>query len=138
MIEGLRVLPAYQDACNAEAPIVPGAKGCEECKRTVTVERRQDLACGWEPAKPGARPWTPPGIDRRGGRLSTCPGYTTRLPVVAEATNAYPQWELGTLTEYLDGEPPDAVILDCLKALRAGIREHEAEQMRAATEKGRA
>jgi hypothetical protein len=129
VIEGLRVAPAYFDARNGpNKPFAPNGKDCEECRATVDAVTRQQLGCAYEPAldRPDAV-WSPPAWRDRDLRASTCPGYTTSLPAVLEAFDAYPQWEQGTLTEYLDGEPPTSVALSALMQLRAGIKEHEAQ-----------
>lgn len=128
MIQGLRVLPAYQDA-RAKGQVI-GSKGCEECKRTVSVERRQYNGCGWEPAIAGARPWAPASWLERRLETTVCPGYSTSLPTVLEMTWAYPQWKEGTLTDFLGGQPPTPVALVCLTTLDAGIEEHRADLLR--------
>lgn len=131
MIEGLRVFPAYQDARGKRLVMAT----CEECKRTVSTDTRQAMGCGWEAPIDGARPWSPASWAERGIATSTCPGYTTTLPIVGEIIDAYPQWEQGTLTDYLDGTAPTPIALTCLTMLRAGIREHEAAPLREASQK---
>lgn len=131
MIEGLRVFPSYQDA-RATGNVV-GSKGCEECKRTVNLDTRQALGCGWEPAIAGAQPWAPPAWAERGWTAETCPGYTTALPCVVELAGCHAQWKAGTLTDYLDGERANAVALDALAWFDGAIEIHKADQMRAAS-----
>lgn len=96
---------------------------------------RQTMGCGYEPRLADAQAWTPPFLADRGDRVTTCPGYTIDLPMVSEIVEAYPQWEQGTLTDYL-GAPPSDVALTCLTWFRAGIREHESATIKAATKKG--
>jgi hypothetical protein len=127
VIEGLRVLPHYQEARNKGG--VVGHQGCEECKQTVSVQTRQELGCGYEPALDGARPWAPESWRERGLSLSTCPGYTTALPAVEEVTLAYPHWKAGYLTEAL-GAPPTDAALRCLTYLEAGINEFQSDAIR--------
>jgi hypothetical protein len=131
VIEGLRVLPHYQEARNKGG--VVGHQGCEECKQTVSVQTRQELGCGYEPALDGARPWAPESWRERGLSLAVCPGYTTALPIVQEIVEVHAQWKAGYLTESLDGEPPTDVTLKCLTYLEAGINEFQADSMRAAS-----
>lgn len=136
MIEGLRVYPAYQDARNGGQ--VVGAKGCEECKRTVSIEQRQDMGCGYAPSIEQPRSvWAPAAWrdDHRADWLTVCPGYSTSLPGVGEIVDAYPQWEQHTLTDYLDGQSPGPIALRYLTALRAGINDHQADTMRAASKR---
>lgn len=58
----------------------------------------------------------------RGEELSTCPGYSTSLPMVGEVVEAYPHWEAGTLTDLIGGAPSRALLLG-LSALKAGHAE---------------
>jgi hypothetical protein len=135
VIEGLRVLPAYQDARNQPAPNAPpvASKTCEECQKLVPADVRQSMGCGFEPPieKPRAI-WQPAWWVDRGLKATACPAYTTSLPVVREIVDAYPHWKNGTLTEYLDGEAPNPVALEYLTALDAGIRENEAAALKKA------
>lgn len=140
MTEGLRIAPAYFDARSrspAEGPPAP-YETCKECREKMPAEIRQQRACGFEP--PIERPtgvWMPEAC-RIGTRpaLTMCAAYTTALPEVQETIGAHAQWKQGTLTEYLDGEPPTRTLLDRLTAFEAGINEHQADEMRAATKKG--
>lgn len=102
----------------------------------MQTETRQAMGCGYEPATAGAQSWAPASWADRGLSTTACPGYTTSLPAVLEIVEAYPQWERGTLTEALDGEPPTANALTHLMVFQAGLREHEADMMRAAQKRG--
>jgi hypothetical protein len=138
MIEGLRVFPAYQDARNRPTPSV--ARSCEECKRTVNVETRQAMGCGWERPVADARPWIPESWAERNGpgwSLTVCPGYTTELPCVLEIVAAHAQWKHGTLTEYLDGEPAHSVALDALSWFDSSVEIFKADAERAAAQKAK-
>lgn len=96
---------------------------------------RQTMGCGFEPATADAHPWTPSAWIDRGESPTVCPGYSTTLPAVGEVMNLYPQWEQHTLSDYLGG-PASRQALDCLTALRAGIKEHEADKMSRVGKKG--
>ncbi len=137
MTEGLRVAPAYFDArTGPDKPFAPLGANCQECRANVIATTRQELGCAYEPPIAGAHPWSPRAWADRGLRTTTCPGYTTSLPAVVEVFDAYPQWEQGTLTEHLDGEAPTRPALDALGTLRAGIKEHEADSIRAKSKGG--
>lgn len=90
------------------------------------MQTRQAIACAYLPPLADAQPWVPPAWRDDDRRLSTCPGYTTTIPAVAEVAGAWPQWKAGTLTDYLDGAAPTPVALACLAALDDGIEEHKA------------
>ena len=98
----------------------------------TTVQQRQDLGCGFERALPpgDARPWTPRAWVDRGEATTVCPGYTSRLPVVIEIADAYPQWEHGTLTEYLGGVAPSRIALDYLTTFHYALEGFQAAKMR--------
>jgi hypothetical protein len=122
VIEGLRVHPHYQDA--RRDGILRFGPTCEECMQRNHVTVRQQLACGFEPRIEGAEPWHPLYWLRHGLELTTCAGYTTQLPEVVEVVEAYPHWEAGTLTDYLDGERAPAGFLRALVMRKAGLNEH--------------
>lgn len=123
MIEGLRLLAPYQDA--ADEGLVPAT--CEECKSHRDASKRQQMGCGFEPAI-AIRPylWAPLAWRKRDVSPSVCPGYSTRLPLVEEIVRLLPQWEAGTLVEWLDGQPTTRPLLDGLAHAKRGIDEHRA------------
>jgi hypothetical protein len=84
---------------------------------------RRQLACGHLPPSPSGKAWTPRYHVERGVTATVCPGYTCRLPEVQETVTAYVQWEQGTLTEYLNGEPPSRPLLEALATLKGGLNE---------------
>lgn len=140
MIEGLRVAPAYLDAQGQSPPQgrpAPFAT-CQECRQNVPAETRQQYGCGYEPPIPRPSGVWMPAACREGKRpaLTTCAAYTTGLPLVREAMAAYPHWKERTLAEYLDGEAPSPAFLDLLATFEAGIRERDADAMKAAQRKG--
>lgn len=85
------------------------------------------MGCGYEAPLPAAlgtaRPWMPPYWIKEGLTSTVCAGYSCALPEVVEVTHAFAQWEAGTLTEWLDGEPPTRALLDGLAALKRGRSE---------------
>ncbi len=136
MIEGARVHPSYTDAQrNGTVP-----KNCKDCKATQAVATRQHMRCPYLPAVDDARAWMPPSWrDRREAvPLSTCPGYTTALPAVIEAVMAFPQWQAGTLTEYLDGDAPTPIALDVLGLYDVGLEEWRGEEAKRQLDAARA
>lgn len=131
MIEGLRLLPFYEEALDERKILA-----CNTCKERMSVSDRQGMGCGFERAEKGAQPWTPAFWVKQAGRAqseeerarwkpSVCPGYTTTLPEVREVLALYPQWEARTLTDALSGESPTVPLLEGLSELRGGIRELE-------------
>ena len=93
------------------------------------VETRQAMGCGYEPAIKGAAPWTPRAQIEAGSTNTTCPGYTTSLPVVREVVDAYIHWERGTLADVI-GARPTPTALHCLTALAAGSNEQRDQRLR--------
>jgi hypothetical protein len=90
---------------------------------------RQHLGCGYLPPLDDARPWTPPYLAGKGFTATICAGYACTLSEVREVVTCLPQWEQGTLTEYLDGEPPGRQLLDCLALLKGAVRELESARI---------
>ena len=72
---------------------------------------RQEMRCGYEPALAGALSvFRPPGYECGEDGPSVCPGYSTKLPEVREASWARLHWERGSLREWARGEPTDQLI----------------------------
>jgi hypothetical protein len=87
---------------------------CTECQADRSDEARQSLGCGWlPPSKEQTFVWQPSGYD--GPAFKTCPGYTTKLPQVAETGRARMHWGKGTLAERYDGEELTPVLMDALE-----------------------
>jgi hypothetical protein len=59
----------------------------------------------------------------------TCAGYASELPEVRDVVYAYPQWKERTLTEWLGGEPPSAVLLACLAAVEGGKNQCDSDRI---------
>ncbi len=70
---------------------------------------RQHLGCGYLPRleKP-LSVWQPPCGKRahQGPSLTTCAGFTTNLPEVAEITIARAHWKVGAIVPACGGEIP--------------------------------
>ena len=75
---------------------------CQRCMKTTQQYQRMSLGCGYEPPADGRvhlAVWQPPGgsAGYDGKPLTTCAGYTTNLPEVAEAIFAHVHWNKGNL-----------------------------------------
>lgn len=57
------------------------------------------MGCGFEEPDARAAPWSPDAIKPR---LKVCPGYTTNLPEVIEASHARFFMEKGSLPQWSD------------------------------------
>lgn len=83
----------------------------------LTPNQRQDLACAYEPHRDGATGWEPSvsplgwqGLDDKLTPPTTCPGYTTTLPVVVEVIRARGHWKQGQLREFAGGAPSERLV----------------------------
>jgi hypothetical protein len=93
------------------------------------------MACPYLPTVTPRAAWTPRYIAATGDDVNACPGYTTSLPMVHEVVVAYPHWEAGTLADLI-GDAPTRPMLLGLSALRAGIKERDADEAANATKGG--
>ena len=132
MIQGLRLLPFYQEALDRHEIQLD----CGTCMNALPATTRQHLGCGHLRPIAGARPWTPPHLAAKGVTATVCAGYACTLPEVREVVGCLPQWDQGTLTEYLDGEPPSRQLLDGLALLKGAVRELEAARIEASKRGG--
>jgi hypothetical protein len=112
VIEGVRLLPWLQEAERSRPGAVEMFTDCEACMRANPPEIRKGLACGYLPpvatselTAAGGRP------DGFRGEMTTCIGYTTKLPEVIETSRARLHWEKGTLQAWAGGEPTDPLLL---------------------------
>jgi hypothetical protein len=126
VIEGLRLLPFYEEAREART-----APECSDCKKTTTVMMRQAMGCGYEVPNPAVpvRPFTPAFWTKRGRKTTACAGFTANLPLVREVLDLYDAYEAGYLAEAI-GEPPTNVLIAGLSHLRAGINEHTRSKLK--------
>lgn len=117
MIEGLRVAPGFYDALRS-GDIVSHLSNCDTCQAEHSAASREGIGCGWLPLVDGAQPMTPEGLPAEVA-LTTCPGYTTRLPQVIEAGEARMHADKHTLRAWLDDEDPTALMLTALRITEA-------------------
>lgn len=79
---------------------------------------RQSNGCGYELPVPRPDVWMPPGGElgfKAGAKpLTTCAGYSTKLPEVAEASRASYWLKRGDLRAFLDGERPTEHLVDAI------------------------
>lgn len=72
------------------------------------MHERQNMGCAYEPTSKHAGPQfvlmrgTTPMLD---WAPAVCPMYLARLPAVSEVVACLPQWEGGTLTDFLGATP---------------------------------
>lgn len=109
-------------------------KTCADCQHRTAPDIRQLMGCAYLPTVSHAAPWSPAHLDASEAP-DMCPGYTTTLPMVREVVEAYPHWEHGTVRDLIGGTPGRA-LLEGLAALRAGIRERDAAELEARSNKG--
>jgi hypothetical protein len=119
VIEGLRVLPWFQDASRREAASLGHLSNCDDCMSTTTSIERQHMGCGFEPMLEVSRPFAPRGVPCK---VTVCPGYSTRLPEVIEVSRAYLHWDKGTMRERFAGAEPTPALLDGLELLQGSVR----------------
>lgn len=110
MIEGLRSLPWLQERIRNDRNIVEYLLDCDQCMQDNDELLRAGLGCGWIPpsALVRAAPWTHPGYTD--APLTTCPGYTTKLPEVIEINRARLHWKAGAIREFCGGRPTENVL----------------------------
>lgn len=82
---------------------------------------RQALGCGYLPRTDlvQIQPWQPPSGKRgySGPELTTCAGYTTKLPEVTETAVALAHWKVGAVVAACDGEMPGEDLLNAILVL---------------------
>ncbi len=104
MIEGLRVLPWFQDARRKNPDGMSLLSNCDECQRREPVQVRERMGCGYLPPSEHARPWAHPSY---GEKVKHCPGYVCKLPEVIEVARARRHWRNGELRSFAHGQPSD-------------------------------
>ena len=129
MIEGLRVLPFWQELTAADPKRVD--RDCTTCMQHLDVNRRRLMRCGRLPPVETVGATTVLGwpVPDQGWRTETCPTYTTSLPEVVAIAEAFPQWKERTLTEWL-GEKPTPETLHGLAVLGNAIAAFEAHKLK--------
>lgn len=79
-------MPWLREATRRNPNAVGHYNDCERCIGQFQAETRQALGCAYESPVDHAQAWQPEGYE--GPAPKTCPGYTTKLPEVTEATEA--------------------------------------------------
>lgn len=110
MREGLRFLPWLQRQFRDDRSIVEHLADCSECKKMTTQIDRQEWGCGYEQPLVGlrVRPWKHGGCP--GADPTACPGYTTKLPEVAEVARARMHAKNGMARDFLGGPASENVM----------------------------
>jgi hypothetical protein len=133
VIEGLRVLPGYQDALADFKATNMG--DCDTCMKHHTPERRQLMRCGRLPRSTGrSSAWVPPYLRDDLTTLETCPTYTTTLAEVEEVRQVYPAFKAGYAAELLGEVPTPETIAGCV-VLDNAVNAKSAHEARERAEK---
>lgn len=115
MIEGVRVLPWFQDAVRRNKAEQEVFLDCERCMNDNPEFLRRSMGCGYLPGAVRAGP----GPDGFEGELTTCVGYTTKLPEVIEVSRARLWFEKGQVREWCEGEAPTLPLRFCIEEMEA-------------------
>lgn len=127
MIEGLRILPWLQSATRKTPTAVQLLNNCKACMQRTTTKERQRMGCGYEkPPRGKAAPWTPLGF--KGAPIEHCPGYTTKLPEVVEASWARHWLEKGNIDQWSD-MPITQQTRDAVQILEIAIADEQAHDL---------
>lgn len=122
------VLSWLQEATRRDRASVARYSDCETCMQTTPLTTRQALGCGYAPRSELVRVmvWDNPARDPGGDHpLTTCPGYTTKLPEVRETSYARLHWKNSQLELWARGEVVDHQ-LDAITILEASSQGVEA------------
>jgi hypothetical protein len=117
VIEGVRVLPWFHDAVRRNRAEMAMFLDCESCMENNPEFVRREMGCGYVPGaiRKG------PGPDGFEGTLTTCVGYTTKLPEVVEVSRARLWWDKGQLREWCEGDDPTPALRLCIEELEAQV-----------------
>lgn len=109
-MQGLKAQPWFREKCRQDKGFAE-SYDCTRCKMSTTTLERQYRGCGYEPPLDGhlhLTVWQPPsGNDRvgyRGPEMTVCPGYSTNLNEVTEATLARSFAKMNALDHFCEGE----------------------------------
>ena len=133
MIEGLRAAPWWNEARTAgQAP-----KNCDDCMATTSLDTRRQIGCGYllQAEKPRRQPPIEALSEGNAHEWDTCPGYTTSLREVEDASHALAWSTNGELELYCDGRPAPS-LLAAVGVLRVAVRGFESHKMRHPDKKG--
>lgn len=116
----MRQLPWFQEAVRRKDPGVSLLTDCDRCMQTTTQLRRQLIKCGHEPAlvniREPLRPWTH-AADEHADKHTTCPGYTTKLPEVIEASHAHAHWNKHDIRVATGGAEPTHALVTAVEVI---------------------
>jgi hypothetical protein len=106
---------------------------CSHCLKNNPIATRRRWHCGYLPAsKHVGTKWDIPnrhlGKAANQTQPTVCPGYTTSLPAVLEASRARLWREKGSLRDLYD-EPLTDVLRDCVDILEHAVGELQAHRM---------
>lgn len=128
MIEGVRLLPWFQESARKSKGAMRYLSDCKLCMEDNPEEIRRMMGCGFIPDAP-APSTKPNGCELE---VSVCVGYTTKLPEVAEVTRARMWWDKAQLREWCDGEEPTAPLRACIEELEiqyGAVQSFKSEEM---------
>lgn len=112
---------------------------CRTCLREFPVDARRGYWCGYirrdKWVGDGPAHYLPAGAPQ--DIVTVCPGYSTTLPEIMEASRALDWRRDGMLAEFFAGDPVPSGARDCIDLLNYEIRSVERHAYRAAKAKGR-
>ena len=111
---------------------------------TRPAEARQAMRCGYEPALADPRlssTWWPDGFsgfptDAGPALATTCPGYTTKLPEVVEASRLHWWWSKGQLRDRVEGNRVNDRVIQVVEIFGAEVSAVEAHEIEKQRKKG--
>jgi hypothetical protein len=112
----MRQLPWFQEAVRRNDTGASNLTDCDRCMQTTTQLRRQLIRCGYEPPltrirlPEPLRPWSH-SADPHASTYTTCPGYTTKLPEVVEASHAHAHWNKHDIRIATGGDEPNRALV---------------------------
>jgi hypothetical protein len=124
VIQGIRLLPWFQEAIHRLPKQLEHLSDCGKCMQTQPRERRQLMGCGYEPSAPMASTVWQPSTSKLGyrhKRPTVCAGYLTRRPEVLEVARAHAHWEKGSLAVFCGDDKPSDEFLACIELLDAEL-----------------
>lgn len=101
---------------------------CEPCMARCTRSELAAMACGWIPKgeRDGSEFLHPEGAPD----VTVCPGYTTTLPQVIEASRALSWRQDGQLSDFYDGERLTDAVRDAMDIMASEVKAVERHALR--------
>ena len=130
VLEGLTALPWVQEKRQEQGEFLD----CDSCMEHFNHHVRAEMHCGLMPAsahRDGQR-WEPSD----GTELTTCAGYTTKLPDVVDVAIHFAHWENGALDHVCPGGAPKP-LLNGLVRLKTASESRSSFRMRESAAKNR-